>query len=73
MINSKVRMHNIPECCFIDTIYCFVLFYFKIQSKVPMSTTWVFLGLIGGREIGIAVEGKAGEEYTIWRAIKTMS
>jgi len=28
-----------------------------------MSTTWVFLGLMGGREIGIAIEGKAcGEE-----------
>jgi len=37
---------------------------------MPMSTTWVFIGLIGGREIGIAVESKAGEEYTIWRAIK---
>lgn len=27
-----------------------------------MSTTWVFLGLMGGREIGIAVEGKACDE-----------
>lgn len=38
-----------------------------------MSTTWVFIGLIGGREIGISIERKAGEEYTLWRAIKAMA
>jgi len=36
-----------------------------------MSTTWVFLGLMGGREIGIAIEGKAcGEEQYKNRTIK---
>lgn len=42
-----------------------------------MSTTWLFLGLIGGREFGIAVEGKAledtegnGSQHTYWMAFK---
>jgi len=36
-----------------------------------MSTTWVFLGLISGRELGIAIENKAGPDNTIWKAVKT--
>jgi hypothetical protein len=27
-------------------------------STVPMSTTWVFLGLLGGRELGISIIDK---------------
>ena len=27
-------------------------------SPVPLSTTWVFLGIIGGREIGISIMRK---------------
>ena len=27
--------------------------YFKELNNVPMSTTWVFIGLLAGREIGI--------------------
>ncbi|MEE4209854.1 MAG: hypothetical protein V2I43_11365, partial [Parvularcula sp.] len=32
-----------------------VLYIFKEYSTVPMSTTWVFLGLLAGRELGIRV------------------
>jgi hypothetical protein len=30
-----------------------VLMIFKEYSKIPMSTTWVFLGLLAGREIAM--------------------
>ena len=30
-----------------------LLFYFKLHSKVPMSTTWVFLGMLAGREVAL--------------------
>ena len=36
-------------------IYQYDLFYFKLHSKIPMSTTWVFLGLIGGRELAMSI------------------
>ena len=39
----------------IDLIYCIILFYFKLHSKVPMSTTWVFIGLLAGRELGMSI------------------
>ena len=39
----------------VDFVYCIILFYFKLYSQVPMSTTWVFIGLLGGRELGMAL------------------
>jgi len=44
----------------IDFIYAIILFYFKMHSKIPMSTTWVFLGLIGGRELAMNLR-KSGD------------
>ncbi len=38
-----------------DFIYGIILFFFKELSNVPMSTTWVFLGLLAGREFAIAM------------------
>jgi hypothetical protein len=34
-----------------------VLYAFKVHSQIPMSTTWVFVGLLAGREIGMAIRG----------------
>ncbi|MCI5049876.1 MAG: hypothetical protein MRY32_06055 [Rickettsiales bacterium] len=39
----------------IDAIYALLLFVFKEWSNIPMSTTWVFIGLMAGRELGNAV------------------
>jgi len=35
-----------------------VLFYFKELNDLPMSTTWVFVGLLCGRELAIATMNK---------------
>ena len=45
-----------PAC--ICRIYLFVLLLFKfdmlgIGAKIPMSTTWVFLGMLAGREVAL--------------------
>lgn len=53
-----------------DCFFAFVLFYFKEASKVPMSTTWVFLGLLGGREIGMSFEKLAGPKRSLCNALK---
>ena len=47
----------------VDFIYCIILFYFKLYSQVPMSTTWVFIGLLGGREVAMAIRN-SGENST---------
>ena len=38
----------------IDFIYALILVYFKEMNSIPMSTTWVFVGLLTGRELAIA-------------------
>lgn len=38
----------------IDLVYAFLLIYFKEMNSIPMSTTWVFVGLLTGRELAIA-------------------
>lgn len=41
----------------VDILYTALLWVFKIQSKVPMSTTWVFMGLLAGREVALSLNG----------------
>ena len=35
-------------------VYAFILLFFKQYNDIPMSTTWVFVGLLCGREFAIA-------------------
>ena len=42
----------------INVIYAAVLFYFKELNDLPMSTTWVFVGLLCGRELAISTMNK---------------
>ena len=60
IVTEKSVVTDVRFATLIDFIYCIILFYFKLHSKVPMSTTWVFIGLLAGREIGMALM-KSGE------------
>lgn len=55
VVTSKTNTHDIRSATIVDLVYGVVLYYFKVQSNVPMSTTWVFLGLLAGREIAFAL------------------
>ena len=37
----------------IDFTYAIILWYFKEYNNIPMSTTWVFVGLLCGRELAV--------------------
>lgn len=54
IVNSKTNITDIRAATLVDFIYGIILFIFKDISDVPMSTTWVFLGLLAGREIAIS-------------------
>lgn len=43
----------------IDFVYAIILLYFKEYNSIPMSTTWVFVGLLTGRELAIATTYRA--------------
>lgn len=71
VVTTKTNTLDVRSATFIDLLYGMVLLFFKVDyipklfsamdlavpwpEKMPMSTTWVFLGLLAGREVGIAM------------------
>lgn len=60
IINEKTNVADVRAATLVDLVYAVILFYFKMYNNVPMSTTWVFIGLLAGRELAIAI-GKHGK------------
>jgi len=51
-----IEKHNtryVRSATLIDFVYWLILFFFKELNDVPMSTTWVFVGLLAGRELAV--------------------
>ena len=55
IVDTKTGVTDIRAATIIDFIYAFILLIFKEWSNIPMSTTWVFLGLLAGREFAISM------------------
>lgn len=53
IVLSKTNTTDIRSATIIDLSFAIILFFFKELNNVPMSTTWVFIGLLAGRELGI--------------------
>ena len=53
IVKMKTNVQDPRSATIIDIIYAFLLLYFINLNNVPMSTTWVFIGLLAGREIAI--------------------
>ena len=60
IVTEKSNVTDVRAATIVDLVYAVILFYFKMYNKVPMSTTWVFIGLLAGRELAIAI-GKHGK------------
>ena len=58
ILNSKTSVTDIRSATLIDFFYASILAYFAYVSNTPMSTTWAFLGFIGGRELALATIDK---------------
>jgi hypothetical protein len=60
--NIVIEKHNtryVRSATIIDCVYFLILLFFKELNDIPMSTTWVFVGLLCGRELAMAtVTGK---------------
>ena len=54
IVTSKTNTADIRSATIVDFTYGVILLIFKELSNIPMSTTWVFLGLLAGREFAIA-------------------
>jgi hypothetical protein len=53
IVKSKTNTVDIRSATIIDFSYGIILFFFKELNNIPMSTTWVFIGILAGREIAI--------------------
>lgn len=51
VVSEKSDIKWAKAATIVDLIYGTILFLFQTISNLPMSTTWVFLGLLAGREI----------------------
>lgn len=53
IVRAKTNTVDVRSATIIDALYGVILLYFKELSNVPMSTTWVFIGLLAGRELAV--------------------
>ncbi len=53
IVNEKSEVRDIRAATIIDFVYAIILIYKLLGSQVPMSTTWAFIGLLGGRELAM--------------------
>lgn len=53
IIKLKTNTQDVRSATIIDIVYACILIYFLKLNNIPMSTTWVFLGVLAGREIAL--------------------
>jgi len=58
VVLDKTGTRYARSATIINTIYAIVLYFFKELNDLPMSTTWVFVGLLCGRELAISTMNK---------------
>ena len=63
IVLEKTGSRFMRSATIIDLIYAMILWYFKELNSIPMSTTWVFVGLLTGRELAIATVHRADYKF----------
>jgi len=53
IVKLKTNTQDVRSATIIDCVYACILIYFQTVNNIPMSTTWVFLGVLAGREIAL--------------------
>ena len=54
IVLEKHNTRYVRSATLIDLFYWLCLYFFKELNDIPMSTTWVFVGLLAGRELAMA-------------------
>lgn len=70
VVTEKSFITDIRSATIVDFVYAFILYYFKVVSVVPMSTTWVFIGLLAGRELAMSVTDRSGHGKPIRKTFR---
>lgn len=53
IVLEKAHTNYLRSATLIDLSYAIILLVFKEMNSIPMSTTWVFIGLLSGRELAM--------------------
>jgi hypothetical protein len=75
VVTNKTNTIDARSASFINFFYGLVLTFFKFDvldlwpNNLPMSTTWIFLGLLGGRELGIMLRIRHRDGKSVKRMI----
>lgn len=73
IVTEKSQMRDVRPATIIDFVYASLLFYFKMLSTIPMSTTWVFIGLLAGRELAMSVTDANGKGKPLRKTLKLIA
>ncbi len=55
IVTSKTNTQDVRSATIINFLFGAMLLFFKEYSSMPMSTTFVFLGLLAGRELALTI------------------
>lgn len=69
VVEEKTDVKDVRPATIIDLVYTLILVVFTWINTVPMSTTWVFIGLLGGRELAISIR-KNQKLHRTWKLIR---
>jgi hypothetical protein len=62
VLRSKTNASDLRSATVIDLMFAICLLTQTQLSSFPLSTTWVFLGLLGGREIALTLRQRSAEK-----------
>ena len=61
VLRTKTNSSDLRSATLIDLLFGLCLLYKAFISSFPLSTTWVFLGLIGGRELASRIKQQTSD------------
>jgi hypothetical protein len=72
IVNEKKDITDVRAATIVDFVYAILLYYLKFVSTIPISTTWVFIGLLGGRELAMSIQeaSKKKRQFSIRNSLR---
>ena len=69
VLHSKININDLRSATVIDFLFGCVLFWKANITQFPLSTTWVFLGLLAGREIAVRIRLKLSGRQPLYKVL----
>lgn len=69
VLRSKINTHDLRSATVIDFVFGCVLFWKANITQFPLSTTWVFLGLLAGREIAVRARLRLSDRQPLYKVL----